>query len=171
MHASCAIALRHLLMNDAAPSSHPLHVTGAYSAAIADAVTMLNSACENVSNRLNAPMPVPGETCQVVLGDIIAKIIQEEERVEVFCASETEGTVQVHTGTFRGWLRSDKALNWPNRHIWLSSFGCSRLKPHSVRSSDLLAFRLKLSFHGNLGLQTLEVARDRYDSQGPSIFL
>src|SRR5262245_5990221 len=43
-HLAFAIALGHLLMNNAAASGHPLHVAGANDAAIAEAVSMLDGA-------------------------------------------------------------------------------------------------------------------------------
>src|SRR4051812_8230356 len=44
MHAALAVALRHLLMEDAAARRHPLHITSAEAAAIAEAVTVIDRA-------------------------------------------------------------------------------------------------------------------------------
>jgi len=44
VHAALHIALRHLLMHDAAARGHPLHVAGAKHTAIAEAVAVLDRA-------------------------------------------------------------------------------------------------------------------------------
>src|SRR4029450_11288530 len=44
VHAAGGVALRHLLVHDAAAGGHPLHVTGAEAAAVAQAVAVLHRA-------------------------------------------------------------------------------------------------------------------------------
>jgi hypothetical protein len=41
---------------------------------------------------------MPRESCQIILRDVIAKVIQEEERVKVGCVTEAEGSAQMHAG-------------------------------------------------------------------------
>ncbi len=59
VHASVRIALRHLLVDDAAAGRHPLHVAGAERAAIAEAVAVLDRAGEHVGDRLDPAMRMP----------------------------------------------------------------------------------------------------------------
>src|SRR5580658_1860708 len=47
VHASCMVALRHLLMNNAAARGHPLHVPGPYDATVAHAVPMLHGSSQH----------------------------------------------------------------------------------------------------------------------------
>src|SRR5271166_819738 len=89
MHAACCIAFRHLLMNDAATGRHPLHVSGADDTAIANAVAMRHSSGQHVGDRLDSTVRMPRESRQVILWNIVAEIIQQEERVEVFCVPKT----------------------------------------------------------------------------------
>src|SRR5438128_8695791 len=116
MHASGVIALRHLLMNDAAARRHPLHIARLDGAVIAHAVAVFNSTSKNIGDRLNAAVWMPGKSRQVVLRDIVAEIIQQQEGIEVGCIAKTECAAQVYTRAFERWLRSDKALNRSYRH-------------------------------------------------------
>jgi hypothetical protein len=43
-------------------------------------------------------MGVPGEACAIILGTIIAEIIQQEEGIELPRCAETEGAVELDAG-------------------------------------------------------------------------
>src|SRR5690348_13373245 len=102
MHASLLIAVRHLLVNDSAPRGHPLHISRGDGAAVAEAVTVGNAARQDVRDGLYAPVRVPGETRQVILGPIVSKVVQEQERVVVFRVTEAEGAPQANPGPLDG---------------------------------------------------------------------
>ena len=95
MHAASGVALRHFLMDDAAARSHPLNVAGGNGATVAHAVTVLNRARENVGDRLDAAMRMPGETGQIILRNVIAEVVEQQERVEVGSVAEAKGAAQV----------------------------------------------------------------------------
>ncbi len=105
------IALRHLLVNDAAARCHPLHIARADDAAVAHAVSMRHRPRQNVSDRLDSPVRMPGESGQIILRDIVAEIVQKKERIEVFCVSKTEGSAKMHSRTFERRFRFDKPLD------------------------------------------------------------
>ena len=90
MHPAALIALGHLLMENAAAGGHPLHVSSAHRALIAEAVAVLHAAAQHVRDRLDAAVRVPGESREVILGMLVAKIIQEQERIEVARAAKPE---------------------------------------------------------------------------------
>ncbi len=79
MHASGNIALRHLLVDDALPRSHPLHVARPDYTAVAEAVAVFDCPGEHVGDRLDATVRMPGEPCQVVARNVVAKVIQEQK--------------------------------------------------------------------------------------------
>src|SRR5713101_6589255 len=62
---------------------------------------------------------MPRKAGQIVLWNIIAEIVQQEERIEVFCVSEAECTPEMHTRTFKSRFRFDKPLNRSDRHTGL----------------------------------------------------
>jgi hypothetical protein len=80
------------------------------------AIAVLHGSGEDVSDRFNAAMGVPGETSQVVLGDIVAEVIEEKKWVELGRVSEAECAAQAHARTFNGRLRYDELLDWSNGH-------------------------------------------------------
>ena len=70
-------------MDDAAAGGHPLHVAGGDGAAISHAVAMLHRSGENISDGFDAAMRMPGKSREIVLGDIVAEIVQQQEGIEV----------------------------------------------------------------------------------------
>ena len=77
------IALRHLLVHDAAARRHPLHVARAEAAAIAEAVAVIDRAGQDVGDRLDAAMRMPREAREVILGPLVAEIVEQQERIEL----------------------------------------------------------------------------------------
>ena len=116
VHAAGGIALGHFLMNDAAAGGHPLHVAGGDGAAVAHAVAVLDGAGEDVGDGLDAAMRMPGEAGQVVLRDVVAEIVEQEERIEVGGVAETERAAQMDAGAFEGGLGFDQTFDGSNGH-------------------------------------------------------
>ena len=111
VHAALRIALRHLLVQDAAAGRHPLHVAGAQRAAIAEAVAVIDGAGEDVGDRFDAAMRMPREPGEVVVGALVAEIVEEQERIELAGFAEAEAAVQLDAGAFHGRRGFDDALN------------------------------------------------------------
>src|SRR6516165_5073762 len=107
MHPATRIPLRHLLVENAASGRHPLYVSGAEGAPIAEAVAVIHRASQHIRAGLDAPVRVPWKPRAVVVGAIIAEIIQQQERVEVAGIAESEGPVKLYPGPFDGGLRLD----------------------------------------------------------------
>src|SRR5262245_25272723 len=99
-HAPLAVTLRHLLMDDPAPRGHPLHVPGRDDPAVAEAVPVLDIAVEDVGDRLDPAMRMPGEAAPVVLGILGAEGVEEQERIDLRELLMAEGPSQVHAGAF-----------------------------------------------------------------------
>src|SRR5262245_56739236 len=83
-------------MEDAAAGGHPLHVAGAEVAAVAEAVAERDRPGEHVRDRLDAAMRMPRKAGDVILGTLITKIIEEQERIEVGRVTKAEGALQLH---------------------------------------------------------------------------
>jgi hypothetical protein len=45
---------------------------------------------------------MPRETGEVVFGDIVAKIVEQEERIEFVGGAEAKGSAEVDAGAFEG---------------------------------------------------------------------
>src|SRR5690242_17360261 len=97
MHSTDRISLRHLLVDNAAARSHPLHISCGNGATISHAVAMFDSPGKNVGNGLNPAMRMPREACQVILGNVVAKVVEEKERIEILGIAKSERSAQVHT--------------------------------------------------------------------------
>src|SRR5215831_9634605 len=83
VHPATHVSLRHLLVENAASGRHPLHVSNPEGPAVAQAVAVIDGAGEHIRNGLNAPMRVPWKPGAVVLGTIVAKVVQQKEWVEI----------------------------------------------------------------------------------------
>lgn len=83
MHAPVDVAFGHLLMDDTTAGSHPLHVTGSFSAVITDTVAMFDGSGEYIGDGFNTAMWVPRETDYVIFGAITAKIIKQQKWIEI----------------------------------------------------------------------------------------
>jgi hypothetical protein len=102
LHDALGVALGHFLVDDAAAGGHPLDVAGGDDALIAHAVAVLDVTGEDVGDGLDAPVGVPGEAFEIVLGPVIAKIVQEEKGVELGDFAEAEDALEMHPGSFEG---------------------------------------------------------------------
>ena len=111
-----ASPLRHFLMEDAAPGGHPLHVAGFKIAAIAEAVAVLDAAGQHIGDRLDAAMRMPRKAGAIIVGPVVAKIVEQEERIELARLAEAEGAAQFDAGSLHGGFRGDDAFDGPNGH-------------------------------------------------------
>ena len=81
MHAPGSISLGHFLMQNAAACGHPLDAARAQATGIAEAVRVVNAACQHISDGLDAAVRVPGKACRVVFRDVVTKIVHHQEGV------------------------------------------------------------------------------------------
>ena len=63
-----------------------------------------------------------GKPGEVVVGAVVAEIVEQQERVELAGVAEAEGATQLHAGPFHGRLGFDDPLYRPNRHAALMRF-------------------------------------------------
>ena len=116
MHAAGGVAVRHLLVHDAAPGGHPLHVASGDRPGVAEAVGVIDGTGEDVGDRLDAAMRMPREALEVIAGHVVAEIIQQQERIDVGRFAEAEGAPQVDPGAFHRGRGRDVLLDGANRH-------------------------------------------------------
>ena len=112
MHPALLIAPGHFLVQDAASGGHPLHIARGHLALVAEAVAVLDRTGEYVRNRLDPAVRMPGKSRQVIFRIVIAKVVQEQERIEILGLAEAEGALQLHTGALDGGLRLTDLSNW-----------------------------------------------------------
>jgi hypothetical protein len=77
VHAPRLIALGHFLMNDAAAGRHPLDVARRDRPTVSETVAVFDRSGQHVRDGLDAAVRVPGETRQIVLGHVVAEIIEQ----------------------------------------------------------------------------------------------
>src|SRR5438445_13773430 len=96
------ITLGHLLMDDASACRHPLDVAGVNGAMVSHAIAVLDFSREDIGDGFDATVGMPRETRQIILGNVVAEVVQKKEWVEVRCIAETESEAQMHAGAFAG---------------------------------------------------------------------
>ena len=112
----CVVALRHLLVKDAAAGGHPLHVAGAEIAAVAQAVAVLDVAGQHIGDGLDAAMRMPGKAGAILVGTVVAEIVEQQERIELGGVAEAEGAAQMDAGALDRGLGGDDALDRSDGH-------------------------------------------------------
>src|ERR1700732_2293423 len=119
MHPARKVSFGHLLMDDAAARRHPLNVAGRDGTAVAHAITVLNSSRQDIRDGFDPAMRVPREPSQIILGNVVAEIVQEKEWIEVGCIAESESAAKMHASAFERRLGLNESLNGPNGHFGL----------------------------------------------------
>src|SRR5262249_27230177 len=122
VHAPVLVALRHLLMEDSASRRHPLDVTGAKLAAVSQAVAMIDGSSQHIGDGLDAAMGMPGEPGAIVVRPVVAKVIEQQEGIELARLAEAEGAAQLYTCSLHGGARFDNAFHRSDRHGEASLF-------------------------------------------------
>ena len=112
MHAALRITLGHLLVEDAAAGGHPLHVARAKTAAIPEAVTMVDRACQHIGDRFDAAVRMPRKPGEVVVRVVVPEIVEQQERIEFIRGAKTKRATQVHSRAFEHRRRLRNALYW-----------------------------------------------------------
>ena len=105
MHVTLRVAERHLLVHDAAPGGHPLHVAGAERAAISQTIAVLHGAGQYIGDGFDAAVRVPRESREIIGRPIVTEIIEQQKRIGLRRIAEAEGSSQLDAGIFNGGLR------------------------------------------------------------------
>jgi hypothetical protein len=77
---------------------------------------MLDAAGQHIGDRLDAAMRMPGKAGAVVVRQVVAKIVQQEERIELARLAKAEGASQLDAGSFHGGFGGDDAFDGANGH-------------------------------------------------------
>ncbi len=65
-------------------------------------------------------MRMPRETCNVVLGPLITKIIEQKKWIEIRGITKSEGAAKFYTRSLDGGLGGNNAFYWSNGHEYSS---------------------------------------------------
>ena len=130
MHPPLRVPRRHLLVENAAPRRHPLHVARAHASLVAQAVAVADRTGEDIGDGFDPAMGMPREAREIVGGILVAKVVEQEEGIEVPRVTEAERATQTDTRSFDGGLRLHDALDWSNGHG--NSRRLSRCNSHST---------------------------------------
>src|SRR5215471_13302160 len=113
MHTAGRIALRHLLMEDAASGGHPLHIARTEAAAIAEAVAVVDASREDIGDCLDAAVRMPREAREIIARVVVAEIVEQQERIEVCCIAEAERALEPDASALESRLGVDDTLDGP----------------------------------------------------------
>src|ERR1700757_2813793 len=103
-------------MDNAAAGRHPLDIASGDRSVIAHAVAVFDRSGKYVGDGFYASMGVPGKSGQIVLGNVVAEVVEQEERIEVVGVAETKSPAEMHPGAFQCWLGLNEPLDGSNRH-------------------------------------------------------
>ena len=116
-----------------------IHCTspGADGALVSHAVAVLHRSGEHVGDGLDAAVRMPGKARQIILGNIVAEIIEQQEGIEIGGVAESESAAQMHAGAFERRLGLNESLHGSNGH-WLPQSRVYPLfmPPPTARASD-----------------------------------
>ena len=96
MHLALGVPAGHLLMQDAGPGGHPLHIARAQRAGVAEAIAMLDGAFQHIGDGLDAAMGVPWKPLLVELRVIVAEIVKQQEGIKLAWVLKPKSAVQMH---------------------------------------------------------------------------
>src|SRR5262249_36878958 len=71
---------------------------------------------QHVSDGLDPSMRMPGESGQVVIRHVVAKIVQQEKRIVVARLAEAEGAAKMNAGAFERWFGHRQLFHGSHRH-------------------------------------------------------
>ena len=77
---------------------------------------MVDASREHIRDRLNAPVRMPRKSGPIIIGTIVAEIVEQQERIELVRIAEAEGATQLHPRAFHRGCGFNNALHRPNRH-------------------------------------------------------
>src|SRR5271165_4642888 len=89
-------------MKNAAAGGHPLHIARGHAAFVAERVTVSDLAGKDVGDGFDAAVRVPGEAGQIISGILVAKVVEEQERVEFLGLAEAKRALQLDAGSLDG---------------------------------------------------------------------
>src|SRR5207245_2449991 len=71
---------------------------------------------EDVGNGLDAAMRMPRKPGEIILRMVVAKIVEQQERIELGRFPETECPLQLHAGALDGGRRTNDFFDRSDRH-------------------------------------------------------
>jgi hypothetical protein len=101
-------------MKDAAPRSHPLHITSAQRAPIAQTVTVSDRPREHVRDGLDSPMRVPRKPREIVFRILVPEVVKQEKRIELVRISKSKRATQSHPRPFNRGPGLNDPFDWSN---------------------------------------------------------
>ena len=84
-------------MENAAAGGHPLHVAGAERPVVAQAVGVVHRPRQHIGDGFDAPMGMPRQPGAVIARPIVAKVGEQQERVEL-TRLKTKGPAELDPG-------------------------------------------------------------------------
>ena len=86
-------------MENPAPRSHPLNVTGPQRARVPEAVPVRDGPFEHIGDGLDPPVRMPGKSRAIVFRTIVAEVVEQEEWIEFARIPKAEGATQLDART------------------------------------------------------------------------
>jgi hypothetical protein len=77
---------------------------------------VLDIAGEDVSDRLDAAMRMPGKAGAIIFRPVVAEIVEQQERIGGVGFAEAEGAAQLYAGALDRGFRRDDLLHGPDGH-------------------------------------------------------
>jgi hypothetical protein len=104
------------VVDDAPSRGHRLLVAGRNGAAISQTVSVFDGPGKHIRDRLDPAVRVPRESRQVILRNVIAKIIEQQERIEIRRVAKPKSAAEMHARAFARRFRTDQLLHRSQGH-------------------------------------------------------
>ena len=98
-------------MDDPAAGGHPLDVAGTDDPLVSHAVPVFDFSVQDVGDRLDPAVGVPGEPFDVIPGIVPPEIVEQQKGIELRPLVETEQPLQTDSRPFEDGLALDDLLD------------------------------------------------------------
>jgi hypothetical protein len=139
VHLALRISFGHFLVQNAAACRHPLHIAALQRAAIAKAVAMIDSACQNVGDRFYPAMGMPRKARAIIGRVIAAKIVEHQKRVKPRGIAKAKGAVQMHARAFHMRLGQRSGFDGAKGHGSTLGYDCVAVQINPAMRADKAA--------------------------------
>src|SRR5690348_15843480 len=105
-------------MDDALTGGHPLNVARGNGSLVAHAIGVVHGSSQDMCYGFDPAMRMPGEARQIVGGNIVAEVVEQQERIEIGRIAEPKRTPEVHPGSFERRFGLDHAIHGSDLPAW-----------------------------------------------------
>jgi len=116
VHSPSRIPHRHLVVENATAGRHPLDIPPTQHAAVPETVGMLDRTGQDIGDRFDAAVGMPGKTGAIRCRIVVPEVIEQQEGIGLGGVAKAEGAPEVYPGPFDGGPGLGNASDGTNGH-------------------------------------------------------